>query len=232
MGQKKILIVDDEPDIRDVLSILLSSNGYSVIEAADGVSAVESVKQNGDIDLAILDVMMPEMDGIEALKQIRKFSNVPALFLTAKTAESDKADAYYNGGDDYLSKPFSQSELLMKVTSLVRRYREYNDTSELIKSIDTLKNITIDSDRRTVYKNDVDIGLTDTEYILFNFFLNHRGVPNDTKTIYEAVWQEKYLPSAANTVMVHILNLRKKIEDDPTQPVIIKTVWGKGYQID
>lgn len=230
--ERKILVVDDEPDIRDVLSILLSSNGYAVIEAANGAEAIEKVKQNGDADLIILDIMMPDTDGIEALKEIRKFSNIPALFLTAKSGETDKADAYYNGADDYLSKPFSQSELLMKVTSLIRRYREYSDTSELLKSIDAFKNITVDKDRRNVYKNGVDIGLTDTEFILLNFFLTHRGIPNDTKAIYEAVWGEKYLPSAANTVMVHILNLRKKIEDDPAQPEIIKTVWGKGYQID
>ncbi len=230
--RKKVLIVDDEPDIRDMLSILLASNGYTAVEAKNGVEAVNAVKENHDFDLVILDVMMPEMDGIDALREIRKFSNVPALFLTAKTAESDKADAYYNGGDDYLSKPFSQSELLMKVTSLVRRYREYGNSLEHIKNIDSLKSIRIDADRHIVYKNEVDVGLTDTEYILLNFFIKHRGTPNDAKSIYEAVWQERYLPSAANTVMVHILNLRRKIEDDPTQPEIIKTVWGKGYQID
>lgn len=232
METKKILIADDEPDIRDVLSILLESNGYEVLQAENGRKAVELLKSNTEVDLVILDVMMPELDGIEALKEIREFSKVPALFLTAKSGESDKADAYYNGADDYLPKPFSQGELLMKVTSLVRRYREYNESMGGIRSVDYLKNIRIDSDRRVVYKNDEDIGLTDTEYVLLMFFINHRGVPNDTKSIYEAVWDEKYLPSAANTVMVHILNLRKKIEDDPTQPEIIKTVWGKGYQID
>ena len=107
----------------------------------------------------------------DALREIRKFSNVPALFLTAKTAESDKADAYHNGGDDYLSKPFSQSELLMKVTSLVRRYREYGNSLEHIKNIDSLKSIRIDADRHIVYKNEVDVGLTDTEYILLNFLI-------------------------------------------------------------
>ncbi len=230
--ERKILIADDEPDIRDVLSILLSSNGYSVTEASTGVEAIERVKQNGDLDLIILDVMMPDTDGVEALKNIRTFSNVPALFLTAKSGEDDKAEAYYNGADDYLSKPFSQSELLMKVTSLIRRYREYGNQSELFKSIDSLKNITIDTAKRKVFKNDADAELTDTEYTLLEFFINHRGIPNDTKAIYEDVWGEKYLPSAANTVMVHILNLRKKIEDNPAQPEIIKTVWGKGYQID
>ncbi len=228
---KLVLIVDDEPDIRDVISILLTSHGFQVTEASNGLAAVEAVRKEPGLDLIILDVMMPGMNGIEALKEIRSFSNVPALFLTAKTQEQDKAEAYENGGDDYLSKPFSQGELLMKVNSLVRRYREYNLT-ESPETTSLLKNIEIDTGKRTVSKNGCEIALTDTEYELLVFFLEHRGMPNDAKSIYENVWDEKYLPSAANTVMVHVLNLRRKIEDDPTQPEIIKTVWGKGYQID
>lgn len=229
--QKTVLIVDDEPDIRDVVSILLTSHGFSVKEASDGNEAVAAVKTAPELDLIILDVMMPGLDGIGALKKIRSFSNIPALFLTAKTQERDMALAYENGGDDYLSKPFSQAELLMKVNSLVRRYREYNN-SDAADSTSLLKDLEIDTAKRTVLKNGTEISLTDTEYELLAFFLAHRGVPNDAKSIYESVWDEKYLPSAANTVMVHVLNLRRKIEDDPTQPGIIKTVWGKGYQID
>lgn len=228
----KILITDDEPDIRNVVSILLTSNGFDVIEAADGETAVQTVNVHRELDLIILDVMMPGMNGIEALSKIREFSNVPALFLTAKTQEGDKAEAYENGGDDYLPKPFSQNELLMKVTSLIRRYRDYNSSgSEDLANI-SLKDITVNNERRAVFKSGADVGLTDTEFELFKFFVAHIGTPCDAKMIYEAVWGEKYLPSAANTVMVHILNLRKKIENDPAQPVILKTIWGKGYQID
>lgn len=229
---KTVLIVDDEPDIRDVVSIFLTSHDFIVTEATNGAEAVAAVKEQPELDLIILDVMMPGMNGIEALKEIRTFSNVPALFLTAKTQERDKAEAYENGGDDYLLKPFSQVELLMKVNSLVRRYREYNLSRESVDTTAVLKDLEIDTVRRSVSKNGTEIQLTDTEYELFSFFLEHRGVPNDAKSIYESVWGEKYLPSAANTVMVHVLNLRRKIEDDPTQPEIIKTVWGKGYQID
>lgn len=228
MAPKKILIVDDEPDIRDVVSIFLSANGFETVEARDGADAVEIVQKEHNFDLLILDVMMPGMSGIETLRTIRTFSNVPALFLTAKTQEADKAEAYANGGDDYLPKPFSQNELLMKVNSLIRRYRVYNAHEGLESS---LKHFDVDPRARRVLKDGVDLGLTDTEFDLFSYFASRRGVPSDTKTIYESVWGEKYLPSAANTVMVHILNLRKKIEEDPAQPKILKTVWGKGYQI-
>lgn len=230
MSQRKILIVDDESDIRDVLSILLTGNGYSVLQASDAAGAIETVKENPDTDLVILDIMMPDMNGIDAIKSIRRFSKLPVLFLTAKTTDYDKNEAYKNGGDDYLSKPFSQNELLLKVSSLVRRYREYSIASS--RSTDVIENLTIDTEHRRVLKFGVDTGLTDTEYEMLRYFISCRGTPSDAKAIYEAVWNEKYLPSAANTVMVHILNLRRKIEDDPTQPSIIKTVWGKGYQID
>lgn len=231
VSQRKILIVDDETDIRNVLSILLSGNGYTVLQAPDAYAAVETVKNNSDIDLVVMDIMMPGLSGIEAIKSIRRFSKVPVLFLTAKTTDYDKNEAYKNGGDDYLSKPFSQNELLLKVSSLIRRYREYNPSAPS-KSTDVIESLTIDTERRKVFKYGVDTGLTDTEYEMLCYFISCRGTPSDAKAIYEAVWGEKYLPSAANTVMVHILNLRRKIEDDPTQPSVIKTVWGKGYQID
>lgn len=231
MPQRKILIADDEPDIRRVLSILLTGNGYAVTEAHDAFTAVEEVKKSPDLDLAVLDVMMPGMSGIEALKAIRKFSKVPVLILTAKTTDVDKDEAYTSGGDDYLSKPFSQKELLLKVSSLIRRYREY-DTAAVSKSGDVIESLTVDTEHRRVLKYGVDTGLTDTEYEMLRYFISCRGTPSDAKMIYESVWGEKYLPSAANTVMVHILNLRRKIEDDATQPSILKTVWGKGYQID
>ncbi len=230
MSQRKILIVDDEADIRNVLEILLTGNGFTVLQASNAPIAVETVKSNSDIDLVILDIMMPGASGIDAIKSIRRFSKVPVLFLTAKTTDYDKNEAYKNGGDDYLSKPFSQNELLLKVSSLIRRYREYSPS--LSRSADVIENLTIDTEHRRVLKFGVDTGLTDTEYEMLCYFISCRGTPSDAKAIYEAVWNEKYLPSAANTVMVHILNLRRKIEDDPTQPSIIKTVWGKGYQID
>ncbi len=229
MEQRKVLVVDDEPDIREILNLLLNSNGYEVFSASDGENAIRILKENPSTDLIILDVMMPHEDGITVLKKIREFSKVPALFLTAKIQESDKAEAYASGGDDYLTKPFSQNELLMKVNSLIRRYRDYSGKTQESSEAD---GIIIDENKRVAYKSGVVLNLTDTEYDMLKFFLENRGKPVDTKTLYETVWDEKYVASAQNTIMVHILNLRKKIEDDHTNPVFLKTIWGKGYQFD
>lgn len=229
MEKRKVLIVDDEPDIREIVELLLKSNGYEVFASADGETAIRMLQENPAADLIILDVMMPSEDGISVLKKIRQFSKVPALFLTAKIQESDKAEAYENGADDYLTKPFSQTELLMKVNSLIRRYRDYSG-----KTIESSKadGIIIDENTKCAYKSGRLLNLTDTEFDMLSFFIKNRGKPVDTKTLYETVWDEKYVASAANTIMVHILNLRKKIEDDHTNPLFLKTIWGKGYQFD
>ena len=229
MEQRKVLIVDDEPDIREILKLLLNSNGYEVFCASEGENAIRLLKENPSTDLIILDVMMPHEDGITVLKKIREFSKVPALFLTAKIQESDKAEAYASGGDDYLTKPFSQNELLMKVNSLIRRYRDYSGKTQESSEAD---GIIIDEKKRVAYKSGAVLNLTDTEYDMLKFFVENRGKPVDTKTLYETVWDEKYVASAQNTIMVHILNLRKKIEDDHTNPTFLKTIWGKGYQFD
>ena len=227
MSDYHVLVVDDEPDIRDVVSILLQSNGYKTSAAENAAKAIELLK-NEAFDLIIMDIMMPGMNGIDALKEIRRFSIVPALFLTAKTTDQDRIDAYGSGGDDYLLKPFSQNELLLKVSSLIRRYREYSP-----KENGRLKpEVYLDEENRTVVKNGHAVELTDKEFEILSYFFKNRGEAVDAHTLYSEVWHEKYLPSAANTVMVHILNLRKKLEDDPSQPKFIRTVWGKGYQID
>ena len=227
MEQRKVLIVDDEPDIREILNLLLSSNGYKVFSSSDGENAIRILKENPTIDLIILDIMMPHEDGVRVLRKIREFSTVPALFLTAKIHENDKAEAYESGGDDYLTKPFSQNELLMKVNSLIRRYREYSGGVG-----DNNRHSSIEIKDKRAYKNGKLLNLTDTEFDMLVFFIENRGKPVDAKTLYEKIWDEKYVPSAQNTIMVHILNLRKKIEDDHTNPVFLKTIWGKGYQFD
>lgn len=226
----RVLIADDEPDIRNLVSIFLQKNGYTVFTAKNGGEAVRELRQNGEFDLVIMDIMMPDMDGIRACREIRTFSTVPLLFLTAKTQEADKQQAYEIGGDDYLGKPFSQNELLMKVSSLIRRYRVYRGKEASSKS--AVAGIEIETETHQVKKNGVPVNMTEKEYAILQFFLSHRGQPVDVASLYEGVWNEKYLPSSNNTVMVHILNLRKKLEDDPAQPVFLRTVWGKGYQID
>ena len=223
-----ILIVDDDTDIRNVLRLLLQER-YEVSEAADGSAAVEYLRSNPDTDLVILDVMMPGMNGYETCDALREFSNAPVLFLTAKSAQADRISAYSSGGDDFLSKPFSQEELLAKVGSLLRRYKEYRGKPEAALAIEDLE---VDFGSRSVTSAGKPVLLTDTEYAILEYMLRNRGKTVTAQELYEAVWKEKFLPGSGNTVMVHVLNLRRKIEDNPSSPKIIRTVWGKGYQID
>ena len=222
----RILAVDDEPDLRQLLGIYLRAKGYDVVEAADGDRAVELVRGDRGIDLVIMDIMMPGISGVEACARIRAFSAVPVLFLTAKSQLSDKAGAYDSGGDDYLVKPFSRSELLMKVESLTRRYRVYKGKAESAGADGIILNRT----RSAAILDGKQIDLTDKEFAILRFFLENRGKVVDVPTVYEGVWGEKFMPSSNNTVMVHILNLRKKLEADPSNPKLIRTVWGKGYR--
>ena len=227
--QTKILIVDDDPDIRKVLNLLLRSD-YETAEAPDGYAAVEYMQQNPETDLVILDVMMPGMDGIETCGKIREHSNVPILFLTAKSAEQDRIAAYQSGGDDFLSKPFSQPELLAKVSSLLRRYREYR--GKPASSVWTFGNLEVDLNTRMVRNAGETVPLTDTEYSILECLVKNRGRTVTTQELYESVWNEKFLPGSGNTIMVHVLNLRRKIEEVPSSPRIVRTVWGRGYQVD
>ncbi len=226
--QSQILIVDDDPDIRNVLRLLLESE-FTLFDAPDGPSALALLRENKAIDLVILDVMMPGMDGYATCDALRAFSNAPVLFLTAKSAESDRLSAYRSGGDDFLSKPFSKAELLAKVNSLLRRYKEYRGKPEEALAIENLE---VDFAARSVVSNGKNVTLTDTEFSILEYLLRHRGQTVTAQELYENVWKEQFLPGSNNTVMVHLLNLRRKIETTPSSPKIIRTVWGKGYQID
>ncbi len=225
----KILIVDDDPDIRNVLNLLLRQE-YETAEAVCGVDAIAFMKDHPDTDLVILDVMMPEMDGIETCEKLREFSNVPILFLTAKSAEKDRLSAYQSGGDDFLSKPFSQPELLAKVKSLLRRYQQYR--GKPAASVLNFGNLEVDLNTRMVHNAGETVPLTDTEYSILECLVKNRGRTVTTQELYETVWNEKFLPGSGNTIMVHVLNLRRKIEEVPSSPKIIRTVWGRGYQVD
>ena len=224
----QVLVVDDNPEIRDIIHVLLEGEGIRVTEASDGSSALHFLEK-GSFDLIILDIMMPELSGIEASKEIRRISSAPILFLTARTQEQDKLEAYQSGGDDYLAKPFSHGELLMKVDSLIRRYRVYKGkvTGKQLKS-----DVVLDEENRRILRGGEALELTETEFSILQFLADHRGSVVSVAQIYEGVWHEKYMPASNNTVMVHIVNLRKKLEDDPANPRLIRTIWGKGYQID
>ena len=230
-----ILIVDDDPNIREVLGVLLRSEGYLTMEAENGSVALEKIRENPEVDLVILDIMMPGISGVEVCEQLRAVSSVPVLFLTAKSQDADMVEAYDSGGDDFLVKPFSQTELLMKVKSLIRRRIDYDQVGAPQKDPNTevlSEDVVIDVRTRSVRRDDTRINLTDKEFDILRYFIEHRGEVVQNKDLYENVWGENYLPSASNTIMVHILNLRKKLESDVNNPRIIKTAWGKGYRID
>lgn len=224
-----ILVVDDEQDIRRIIRILLESSGYQVAEAPNGLAAVEYIRQQPNVDLVLMDIMMPGLNGIEASRAIRERCSAPILFLTAKTQERDKLEAYQAGGDDYLAKPFSHAELMMKLESLLRRYRVYKGktSGQLLRA-----DVMLDEPGRRVLRGGRPVELTETEFEILCFLAARRGSVVSVEQIYEGVWHEKYMPSSTNTVMVHIVNLRKKLEEDPANPRLIRTVWGKGYQID
>ena len=216
-----ILVVDDEPDIRRIIRILLESRRYLVAEAPNGRLAVDYVREHPNVDLVMLDIMMPSLDGVSAARQIRERTAAPILFLTAKTQERDKLEAYTAGGDDYLAKPFSHGELMMKVESLLRRYRVYKGKpgGQILD-----QDMVLDEQNHRIIRDGVSIELTETEFEILTFLAAQRGSVVSVERIYENVWHD--------TVMVHIVNLRKKLEDDPANPRLIRTVWGKGYQFD
>ncbi|MCL1795251.1 MAG: response regulator transcription factor [Clostridia bacterium] len=225
-----ILAVDDDADIRDVLRLLLESEGYGVLVAACGAEALTLLSD--DISLVILDVMMPGDDGYAICGQVRERSAVPVLFLTARSQEIDMVRGLRCGGDDYLAKPFSASELSARVSALLRRYRVYQgNTAQSHGTLDR-HGVRIHLETGNITRGNVHIPLTGLERKLVRCLACHAGEPVDAKALYEAVWEEPYMLSSASTIMVHIRNLRKKLEQTPSEPILIKTVWGKGYCIE
>lgn len=218
--QTKILIVDDNSEIREVLRILLEGEGYKIFEAGNGAEAVELTEAES-FDLIILDIMMPGMDGYHTCMEIRQKSNAPILFLSAKTQEGDKMLGFLSGGDDYLAKPFSYNELVSRAKALIRRYRVYQGKQggeEIHGNILCFHDLEINEMSGTVTKGDKVIDLTDTEYAVLHLLVKNRHQIFSAERLYETVWEEPYYYGANNTVMVHIRNLRRKIERDPGNP--------------
>lgn len=234
MNAQVILIVEDEPDIREGTRILLTGEGYVVLEAASGKEALTLM--NEAVDLVLLDVMLPDISGIKVCEEIRKTSNVPILFLTAKSQESDKTIGFLSGGDDYLSKPFSYSELIARVKALLRRYTVYRGKKQEMQLDDdhilTSGRLRIAMDRNEVWKEGKALNLTEIEYRILLLLIQHPQRIFSIPQIYESVWNEPYFYGANGTIMVHIRKLRTKIEDDPQKPSYIKNIWGKGYRYE
>lgn len=231
MEQQKILFADDDPEIREVLRLLLTSEGYQVEEAINGEQLLQ--KLDDTVDLVILDVMMPDMNGFGVCAEIRKCSAVPVLFLTAKSQDSDKTLGFSAGGDDYLVKPFSYSELISRVKAMLRRYYVYGaKQSEADSVIRCCETVEIDPRQCVVRQKGEEVQLTETEYRILVLLASHRSKVFSAQNIYESVWNEPYFYSSNNTVMVHIRNIRRKLGDDPQNCHTIRTVWGRGYRIE
>ncbi|ADL52850.1 response regulator transcription factor [Clostridium cellulovorans] len=228
---RNILIADDNDEIREIVGVLLESEGYNVIEAVDGEDAINKV--DGSIDLIILDVVMPKKTGFKACIEIREKTSAPILFLTAKSQDSDKCMAFSAGSDDYLSKPFSYTELVSRVKALLRRYYVYKgkETIDVTGSI-AINGLKISTTSNEVSIDDQEIVLTEIEYNILLVMSQNRKKIFSVQNLYESIWKEPYFYSCNNTVMVHIRNLRSKLELDPQNPKYIKTVWGKGYRIE
>ena len=228
---KKVLLADDDADIREVGRVLLEGEGYEVVEAKDGNEAVSLAAP--DIDLYILDIMMPGKSGYQACREIRASSSAPILFLTARSQDSDKAMGFSSGADDYLSKPFSYTELLARVKALLRRYYVYKGKSEeSTGGVIQIREMTIDPDSMSVEISGKPVQLTDIEFRLLLTMAQERKKVFSAEELYEKIWNEPYFYACNNTVMVHIRNLRRKIEPDANNPQYVKTVWGKGYRVD
>lgn len=229
---KTILIADDNSEIREIVRVLLESENYEVIEAVDGEDAVNKVTDQ--IDLIILDIMMPVKSGFKACIDIREKTSAPILFLTAKTQDSDKYMAFSVGSDDFMSKPFSYTELVYRVKALLRRYYVYRgkEKAEAPSNLIQIRDLTIHIDSHEVTVDGKEIVLTDIEYQILLLMAQNQRKIFSAQNLYESVWEEPYFYSCNNTVMVHIRNLRKKTENDPQEPKLIKTVWGKGYRIE
>lgn len=224
-----VLIADDEQDIRNLLKISLEENGYTVITAANGKEAFEIITTR-EVDLAILDVMMPIMDGFNLLRKIREKSTIPVIFLTARTDDMDKVLGLGLGADDYLSKPFSVAELVARVGAHLRRNKEYLSQKREETNVISYVNLKLDKDKCLAYKDGEPIELGAKEYKLLLFFMENAGRVFTKKQLYQAVWDEEYYFDD-NTIMVHISRLRNRIEDDPQNPKYLKTVRGIGYKL-
>ena len=225
----RILICDDQKDIVSALKIYLGNEGYTLLEAFDGQQAVEVVREQ-EPHLVLLDVMMPKVDGISALMQIRKFSNVPIILLTAKSETEDMVEGLNAGADDYITKPFVPAEVLARVRSQLRRYAQLGSRTELADEL-TVGSITMNHAEKTVTVDGNPVALTPIEYSILHLLMQNPGKVYSTKALYEAVWQETAIGSEG-AVAVHIRHLREKLEIDPSDPRYLKVIWGQGYKIE
>lgn len=230
MPSASILVVDDDKEIADLVEIHLVSDGYRVYKANSAKEGME-IFEKEQIDLMILDIMMPEVDGLTMCSMVREKSNLPIIMLSAKSTDLDKIVGLSNGADDYVIKPFNPLELMARVKSQLRRYTTFNVPQERQTKEIVVTNLRIDTINHRVIANEKEVKLTPIEFKIITLLASNPGKVYSTDEIFEQVWNEK-MYEANNTVMVHIRRLREKIEINPRNAKIIKTVWGVGYKID
>jgi len=228
----KILVVDDEPEIADLVEVYLKSEGCTVFKCGTGAQALTCVREQ-ELDLAILDVMLPDLSGFTLCGEIRKEHRFPVLMLTAKVDDMDKITGLTIGADDYITKPFNPLELMARVKAQLRRYTRYNDAERLGDSRDIIdfNGLVINRGTHQCWLYERELGLTPIEFDILWMLCENRGQVISAERLFETVWGEKYL-DRNNTVMVHIRRLREKMAEPSRNPRFIKTVWGVGYKID
>ena len=227
-----VLIVEDDKEIREGVEIYLKSQGYVVFQAADGVEGLEVIEKE-EIHLAIVDVMMPRMDGIQMTVKLREKYDFPVIFLSAKSEEVDKIMGLNMGADDYVTKPFTPLELLARVKSQLRRYRRFMEKlgdKEKTQNIHVIGGLELDEDRVEVRVDGELVKVTPMEYKILLLLMKNPGRVFSADEIYERVWNERAVNT--DTIMVHVRNIREKIEINPKEPKYLKVVWGVGYKIE
>ncbi len=225
----KILIVDDEREIADLIGVYMNNEGYEAVKCHNGAQALEIIRKDA-FDLAVLDVMLPDVDGFTLCNEIRKIHTYPIIMLTAKTDFADRISGLTLGADDYVTKPFNPLELTARIKAQLRRYTQYNDGAEKESTIE-ISGLETDSLKHTCTLYGEEIPLTPIEFGILRLLMEKAGKVVSTQEIFEKVWEEDYLDSN-NTVMVHIRRIREKLKEKPRNPKFIKTVWGVGYKIE
>ena len=232
MEMNHVLVVEDDKEIREGVEIYLKSQGYEVFQAADGVEGLEVIEKE-DIHLAIVDIMMPRMDGISMVVKLREKYDFPVIFLSAKSEEVDKIMGLNMGADDYVTKPFTPMELLARVNSQLRRYRRFMERlgdKEENSRIHTIGGLEINEDNVEVTVDGEPVKKTPIEYKILLLLMKNPGRVFSAEEIYERVWNERAINT--DTIMVHVRNIREKIEVNPREPKYLKVVWGVGYKIE
>ena len=227
----KILVCDDEKEIVDAIEIYLEQEGFTVIKAYDGEEALKKLKEHTDIQLAVMDIMMPKLDGIHACKKIREISSIPIIFLTAKSEDADKILGLNIGADDYVTKPFNPLELVARVKSNVRRYTKLGSSSMDESGVIKQGGLIINDENKEVIVDGENVKLTPIEYNILLLLTKNAGKVYSIDQIYENIWGEEPL-GADNTVAVHVRHIREKIEINPKDPKYLKVVWGVGYKVE